>query len=758
MHPKNRSLAPSRHMKHICQSAVAIGILLVAGIAFGFEVATHAAITHKAWQRTTSEMPSLAARLGFPVARDGRLPLLGERYWDVRQSTMSERTAQPFELNLLEWPTPDGLALYGEALRVNGWLLMGAIREDDNPEEANPKDDPYQSGGAFHREFNHFFDPYFDRPLTVPLLQTLYGSEPVRRAFDWALGTANALNDANTRDTQSTWNHFTLFDAREALFRALTLKQRDAFGGYADLPAAQSAAAAEATRKAYWATSFRALGDVLHLNQDMAQPQHTRNETHSDKWYLSTLRISHGSVFEKYLDERARQVPRKISNSQTVSPQPLPFDGYPTPSFARYSDFWTTYPGPDSGVFGKGLADYSANGFFTPANNYGDSTYPNPPSNTYATESVTGLLTTRPDVTTRFLRGDVFDRYGGASSNIRLTTESIWNGRLTVSGTPVRTYSLNRLNYDDMASLLLPRAVAYSAGLLEHFFRGEMEIALPDAGFYGIVDHAKFAPNQSNSATDVSKGFKGFNKIKLKLKNITPMLKTGNGTFVDQPMSGGALIAVVKFHRDLCYDDLLMQWPLTAGEAQSCRSPVEEIVTSDVIVNQSVPSATSAAPNGTELTFHFSTREVPINAWDVALQVVYRGKLGTETDAVAVATKNIAEPTFAGFMNATDYVVINGRFYTPSEVAARQELFASVPSSCRSGQAGSYVVNTACYNRTDYFTFTAGSSGVAIMNSSEPRFVPVAWPGWHCSPTPRRHRNFGGKSTGSAAGFSFPIP
>ncbi|HSQ80582.1 MAG TPA: hypothetical protein VLU54_05495, partial [Casimicrobiaceae bacterium] len=631
--------------------------------------------------------------------------------------TIHERVANSFELDLIEWPNPDGLDLPGVALRPNGWLLMGAIREDDNPEEANPKDDPYHSGGVFHREFNHFFDPYFDRPLTVPLLQTLYGSEPIRRAYDWALGTANALSDPSTRDTQSTWNHFTLFDAREAMFRALTFKQRDAFGGYADLPPAATAAEAESMRKAYWATAFRALGDILHLNQDMAQPQHTRNETHSDKWYLGLLRISHGSVFEKYLDERARQVPRKISSNQTVSPPQLPFDGYPTPSFERYSDFWTSYPGPDSGVFGKGLADYSANGFFTPANNFGDGTYPNPPSIAYVTENIAGLVTTRPDATTRFLRGEVIDRYAGASSNIRLTTESIWNGRLTASGTPVRTYSLNRVNYDDMASLLVPRAVAYSAGLLEHFFRGEMEINPPDAGFYGIVDHAKFAPSQSGSATDVGGGFKGFDKIKLKLRNTTPMLQAGNGTYVDQPMSGGALIAVLKFHRNLCYDDLLTQWPLTGADARSCRSPVEEMVTSDVIVNQSVPQPTSTAPSGTELTFHFPNRELPINAWDVVLQVVYRGRLGTEADAVAVATRNIAEPTFAAFMNATDYVVINGRFYTPADVAARQELFASVLSSCRAGQAGSYTVSTACYNKTDYFTFTAGSSGVAIMNS-----------------------------------------
>ena len=48
-------------------------------------------------------------------------------------------------------------------------------------------------------------------------------------------------------------------DAREAMWRAVT--------GY-DKALANKVAPDEATRKKYWATTFRALGDILHLNQD----------------------------------------------------------------------------------------------------------------------------------------------------------------------------------------------------------------------------------------------------------------------------------------------------------------------------------------------------------------------------------------------------------------------------------------------------------------------------------------------------------
>jgi hypothetical protein len=648
-------------------------------------------------------------------------------YFDISGTTVQTRSQALFETNIVELDPEDGLGMKDQAKRINGWLMTGAIREDDNPEESNPKDDPYQPGGAIHREFNHFFDPYFDRPLTITGSQVLrwsYG-QPIRKAVDWALGSADAFSDPDTRDTASTWNHFTLFDAHEAMFRALTLKQRTSPTAYTNLAATQTAAAAETTRKAYWATTFRALGDILHLNQDMAQPQHTRNEAHSGKRVLEYLGAGHTSVFEKYMDERARGVAVLLADGTATTLPPLPLDGYPTPAFERYTDFWSTNPGPNVASFGRGLADYSNVGFFTPVSNYGNANYPYPPAIAYATESVAGLLVTRPDVTTRFLRGDVQDRYTGSSTNIRLTTESVWNGRLTASGRPVRTYNLNRLNYDDMAALLIPRAVAYSAGILEHFFRGEMAVSLPDSGFYGVVDHARFAPSRSGSPTDVATGFKGFDKLKLKLRNTTPRLRTASGSYSDQPMSRGALVAVVRFHRNLCYDDLLAQWPQTSDDARACRSPIEEIVASDVIIDQSVPFATTSEPNGREFTFHFTDRELPINAWDVTLQVVYRGQLGTEGDAVAVATRDIAEPTFASFMNTTDYVVINGKFYRPEDVNAQQPLFTSIASSCRVFQpSGSYNVSPLCYNRTDSFTFTAGSSNVSIVAGGDTAIPP----------------------------------
>jgi hypothetical protein len=55
------------------------------------------------------------------------------------------------------------------------------------------------------------------------------------------------------------------------------------------------------------------------------------------------------------------------------------------------------------------------------------------------------------------------------------------------------------------------------------------------------------------------------------------------------------------------------------------------------------------------MTFQFDD-PIPVDASDVVLQIVFRGTMGGETDAVVIGTRNISEPTFFGFANISDYV------------------------------------------------------------------------------------------------------
>lgn len=571
-------------------------------------------------------------------------------------------------------------------LKVNGWLLRGAVREDDLgdvfgvPRGPDPHDDPY---GPLWRVMNHFFDPLNNTPLTLSAVQAAVfskatGESVFHKAPDWALGTQDVFTDPTVIETGHR-NHFTILDAREAEYRALT--GHDGQGNPLTPAVNATLTTPHAIRNAYWATTFRALGDVLHVNQDMAQPQHTRNEPHS-----GVIGFGDKSVYEFYVDARATGARSfNIDGTKVTTLAPLTYTGYAIPTFSSYSDYWSTSPGPSS-VSGMGLADYSNSGFFTPAHNMDDNTYSSP---TTDITQYTPVQTTYPygassSVTVNFLTAAVNDELIGPSPPIRLTTQSVFNGIAMGGAGPV--YSLNRFNYDDMASLLIPRAVAYSAGLLNYFFRGRMQISLPDDGVYGIVDHAKNPlPNGQNG--------QGFHKIKLKLQNVTAPISPPGGSPIGQDMSGGQLVAVVKYHLDHCYTpdlsgDNTINVPGVNTALGTCRDPQENIVTSTVVLDDTgLPATSVSLPAGAPpqtFTFVFDT-PIPINVTDVYLQVVYRGPLGSENDAVAVATKDIPEPTFWTAHNVTDFLVC----YNGTEYLKNPD--GSYPASLLSQAGASYL-------------------------------------------------------------------
>ena len=169
-----------------------------------YELGTHGQLTYHASLRSVlAKDQSLLKSLGlFGLSADEPF---GNAYYDIAGSQVRTRFANPFESS--EGRMPDG----ARPLSIEGWLLRGAIREDDlgflfgNPYGADPHDDP---DGPIWRVMHHFYDPARDRPLTI---------------------------------------------------FATTKEQRDR----------------------YWATTFRALGDIVHHLQDMAQPQHTRNDAHA---------------------------------------------------------------------------------------------------------------------------------------------------------------------------------------------------------------------------------------------------------------------------------------------------------------------------------------------------------------------------------------------------------------------------------------------------------------------------------------------
>ena len=445
---------------------------------------------------------------------------------------------------------------------------------------------------------------------------TIGGLEQARFAFhfyDPAHGGAGASTPLGSFSSSLTWGleaapiatqEFSYVDLKAYLLNALT-------------------AGSQAEREHNFALTFRALGHVLHLVQDLAQPQHTRDDSHG--WM---------SAYEHYTD---LDIPlfRVRTN--------LPMSGYAPPDIALPDQLWHTSEG-------KGLADYSNRGFVSAGTNFSSDGVIQPNRN-FALPNGVGAQLVRRQVTDSDLLGPVSasqpltgemwfvstpvpDGLGNSSTrNERSSTLSLFDSDLQHRGLGMRL-SLNRFNFDAAHALLIPRAVAYSTALVDYLFRGELEIGLPEEGVFSVTDHQ---PDACGTPC-------GFRKVKLTVRNSTSSGET---------MATGTLVLVAKYHLNNCYrPDLSGEDGGTGFTGRACRSSEDYI---SVAVPQLVSGIGSASAQNFEFAFPLD-KPIPINASDLVLQLVFTGQLGEEKDAIAVATKDIAEPTYFALFNVSDYI------------------------------------------------------------------------------------------------------
>ncbi len=554
-----------------------------------YELNTHAHLTQQAYYLSGLNTDiGLLADLNLDKF-DAEKPF-GENYLDISGIRIEERIGKDFSRDRM----PEGVKPFS----IQGWLMRGAIREDDLglidvllpplwiPFQitvgTDPHDDPY---GPIFRVFNHFYDPINDKPLNgFPLTGN-------NKAPDWAIGSSNAFSNP-VNPEQGRRNHFTVFDAREAQYRAITGRDKN----WNPMALTQTA------QNKYWATLFRSLGDVVHLVQDMGQPQHTRNDPHAGgKFDGSAPFRGHKSVYEAYIEARAKGEKFEVNSTggatTSVSTQPLKYTGYPLPIFNDYVSYFSTrhLDGTDP-LARRGLADYSNRGFFTAGTNFGNTgnyQQPNPDPSAY----IRGFLTTDwkgdPLPSTgavEIIRGDVSDTLTGSQDRARLSTYGLWDQFLEQQGATPQ-YTLSRANYDDMADLLIPRAVAYSAGLLNHFFRGRIEPEI----------------EQYSGGT-----------VTMKIIN-----RSLSDTLFE--LSGVNELAVVYTYQD------------TTGEKYGVSvNPVSLASGDDIAAGEKSAQA---------YIFDFNPA-IPIDAQDLKLQIVYRGKLGNEEDGIAVGSIEMSSPGF----------------------------------------------------------------------------------------------------------------
>jgi hypothetical protein len=682
----------------ILHTLIAIVTLASAGKGHAYDVATHALISNSAYtQSRLGSTADLVFSLGLASWVLPNAPLApfetingSDTYLDMSGSTASVRTANSYEDKVLKKISPTRGSPGRDSTRLNGWLMRGAIREDDTGGPlllllGGAGDDPIQNVNRF---CNHFLDPtrpngtprgFSDTPL-CPF------PDPIRDAAQWAIGSDSPF-DPSPQPLQGRRNHFTVLDAREAMWRALTLL--DASGNPVSLTVSGATLSAEDMRRAYWATTFRALGDVIHTVQDMGQPQHTRNEGHPLPAY------------EAYIDARATGAGSYFIDGQNLTARSgqlddLKYDGYTIPRFNRYSDYWSTQVNTPGQYWG--LADYSNRGFFTLKNNIGDAKYtqPDPQCSQCTPQTMdSGYF----GLSARYIMGSVPDGIPGVPSatNVSVSTYSVFTDQ------PGSHYTLSAKNYDDRVALLVPRAAAYSAGLIDYFFRGKLLITPPNEGVYAFVDHSRFSGSGADGSPTDLNGFKGFNKIRVKIQNITDPAHTPNGD-QGQNIGTGNFIAIAKFHRNMCYtDDLSGELAGSSVNVASCRPQTQDV--EEIVLSDQKPADSAVNTGGKEYEFLFS-KEIPINAMDLYIQIAYRGQLGAEADAVAVGTVDVSEPTYLAITNSQDYIWISGdgpfggSVYTEGDIFGSPDLTAKLTNrSCVDGNQ-KYIMGCLTANTT----------------------------------------------------------
>lgn len=514
------------------------------------------------------------------------------------------------------------------------WMKIGSKAEDGIPRPAY-----------------HFYDPISGKGLNGNAVSLVWCPASVCTAApDWAQNT----------DTANPNQTYSIQGARESFYNALTTTD--------SIP-----------RSAHWATTFKALGQIAHLVQDMAQPQHVRNDLHFTLGTTSDPVLRNFSRYERFTSD--------LQDAGALNYRD--YNGNNPVRLSNWRNYWTEQAG-------KGLAQFTNRYFVSQGTNFkgtGEPGYYQFPavSETQEVPAAVDPTNYRGDpildpngvpytnVQIQYLSINYTDSYTGLTdANPKLATKSYFDF-VHAQNVGTSVYSMDNEVYASAAAILIPRAVGYSAGLIDYFFRGRLEISLPSDGVYGIVDHSTI--NQSDPS-----GFVGFSKLKLRVKNITP----------NENMSNGKLVAVAKFHRNACYQaDLTGEFDEQHVDPQGNyyipNCPIYRTADEEIVVSTPIEGVTLNFGDIQQREFTFPNgQEIPINARDLKLQVVYRGPLGEETDAVAVETQDISEPSYLVLLNSTDYFVWQGHYYTQ----------ATAPSDMPRDASGNLPITTEPVART----------------------------------------------------------
>lgn len=338
------------------------------------------------------------------------------------------------------------------------------IREGSQLEDAGAW---YNTITGTSRFKNHFHDP-----TKIPSQAGLSDIQSGESAMLWAQDSANQQTYV---EKDKTWSK-----VRELYRLALT-----------------SSTATE--RQAYFAQTFVGLGHQIHLVQDMAVPEHTRNDAHTGL----------GTYDSRFFEKWAKDKPG-IINSYAANPV------FPTVSFDAACD--SLAPVPVCNLFdtrqyyssktpsvslAQGLAEYTNANFFSDdtifaAGRYteGDKHYfPYPKKSSTNLEAYEKAELLPKEITAEDGIKDV-GFYISKTSDGEVIGNFVRPAYLTLVAKDVdgmgkniyeRSFYRDEACHDNYAAFLVPRAVGYSAWLLNHFFRGNINLEQDTSGQNKVI-------------------------------------------------------------------------------------------------------------------------------------------------------------------------------------------------------------------------------------------------------------------------------
>lgn len=497
--------------------------------------------------------------------------------------------------------------------RVFEWFGYGGIQEDIPPEKA------FSLSGAITflsnngRANNHFHNPLITDWNNAGLNKTIkLLLDPVNIISFIpfiASGTCNytlipfVIECGFTGQSSVLWSQnpdqdpnqevggeWSWQDAREYFYIALT--GRDFAGS--DMPLLPDETEEE-KRERYFADTFRAVGQLMHLVHDASVPEHTRNDIH--------VRPAYEGVVENIRNTTTQWndwMNNPISFDKSILDIP---SGHPSAQvpISRIidTDLYTGNNPEVTTTFGSlqyiGIAEYTNANFFS-KDTIDASNFPNPQI-TQDTPIVERMITNTRTGTIYSRR--YYSGYISGQDYLLLAVDRLdyyRNQYPLLSVALLKIPVLDDYVYEEYADLLIPRAIGYSAGLLDYFFRGELYVAL----LVPSVDEVSLTfGNQNDTGSDID----------------TVAVFIQNNSKIDdviEPIGEGTLTLTIS------YTDS------TSG------STFYE--SADTVSVTQIPEKDS----GSYFTFLFTlTSPIPTQtAEDITYYFAFRGQLGNEEDAV----------------------------------------------------------------------------------------------------------------------------